>query len=233
MNRITHINTDKVYGATTLKVVSHPEKNNMALHVCQNPKDVMMNRMELSKELNMPLNLWCLPWQKHTANIQRVYKKDRKKGAYDKDTSIMNVDGLYTTDPGVLIGVFTADCVGLLLIDETTPCIATIHSGWKGTVQEITSKAVKELIDNKLMHPDQIKAYFSPSILFDSLEVGMEVVEQLKSLPFDIEPFVRYMPDKKAYIDNQGLNIQMLLNAGIKQENIYPSALDTKQELDS
>ncbi|MCF0107291.1 MAG: laccase domain-containing protein [Holdemanella sp.] len=232
MNKIIHIDSNCIFGATTLKVLSNPEKNNTALHVCINPDDVMINRKTLSKDINVPLENWCLPWQKHTANLCQVYKKDRKRGAFDKDTSIMNVDGLYTTDRNVLIGVFTADCVGLLLVDETTPCIATIHSGWKGTVQAITMKGVNELIEKGLMHPESIKAYFSPSILFDSLEVGMEVVEQVKTLPFDVEPFIRYMPNEKAYIDNQGLNIQMLRNAGVLEENIFPSTLDTKKELE-
>lgn len=231
MKKIVHINTDKVYGAVTLKDNNAPEKNNTALHVCINPQEVMENRIKLSKD-TLPLDNWCLPWQKHTANAIQVFKSDVGKGATDKETSIMNVDAIYTTDKEVLIGVFTADCVGILLIDETTPCICCIHSGWKGTAQAITDKTVKELIHKNLIHPETTKAYFSPSILFDSLEVGMEVVDQIHQLDFDTEPFIRYMPNEKAYIDNQGLNIQMLLNNNFKKDNIYPSNLDTKKELD-
>lgn len=227
MNKIVHINTNRVFGATTLKEITAPEFNNTALHVCINPREVMKNRVELEKE-TIALDNWALPWQKHTANIYRVTADDKGKGAFDKDTSIMEVDAVYTTEPNTLIGVFTADCVGILLVDETTPCIATIHSGWKGTVQAITDKCVKELLEQNLINPKTTKAYFSPSILFDSLEVGMEVVEQIKQLPFDVEPFIRYMPNEKAYIDNQGLNIQMLKNNGIT--HIYPSLLDTKKE---
>lgn len=227
MNKIEHINTKRVYGATTLKNIESPEFNNIALHVCINPREVMKNRKELEEE-TISLENWTLPWQKHTANIYRVTAEDKGKGAFEKETSIMEVDAVYTTEPNTLIGVFTADCIGLLLVDETTPCIATIHSGWKGTVQAITDKCVKELLEKGLIHPNTTKAYFSPSILFDSLEVGMEVVEQIKQLPFDVEPFIRYMPNEKAYIDNQGINIQMLKNNGI--HNIYPSHLDTKKE---
>ena len=36
--------------------------------------------------------------------------------------------------------------------------------------------------------------------LFDSLEVGMEVIDQIKQLNFDVEPFIRYMPNQKAFI---------------------------------
>lgn len=226
MDKLIHINNDQVYAATTMKVLDFPEHNNMALHVCQNPKDIMINRTRISEELNMPLEHWALPWQKHTANIARVTKEDQGKGSVDKDTSIMNVDAVYTTEKETLIGVFTADCVGLVLYDPTTPCIATIHSGWKGTVQAITYKCAKELINQGLIHPETTQAFFSPSILFDSLEVGMEVVDMLKENHIDMTDCVRYMPNNKAYIDNQGMNIRMLNQLGITQ--IKPSTYDTK-----
>lgn len=57
----------------------------------------MINRYQLSQELNQPLSNWALPWQKHTANIYEVTQKDKQKGA-DKDTSIMNVDAVYTCE---------------------------------------------------------------------------------------------------------------------------------------
>ncbi|MDD7282182.1 polyphenol oxidase family protein [Floccifex sp.] len=229
MNKIIHLNTN-IYGATTLKDIKAPEQNNMALHVCLNSEDVMKNRKELEKE-TLPLENWVLPWQKHTANVQRVSICDHGKGAYTKEDSILNVDALYTTEPNTLIGVFTADCVGVLVVDETTPCVCVIHSGWKGTAQGIVDKVVKELISKDLLHPQFTKAYFSPSILFDSLEVGMEVIDLIHNLDFDVEPFIRYMPHQKAYLDNQGLCIQMLKNNGITQ--IVPSTMDTKKEIET
>lgn len=232
-NKIIHINDDIVFGATTLKDNSLPEKNNMALHVCINPKDIMLNRKRLSKELNLSLDNWALPWQKHTNNMARVTLEDKGKGAFDKDTSIMNVDAVYTTEPNILIGVFTADCLGILVVDETTPCLCAIHSGWKGTTLEITSKCINELIYKELIHPASCHVYFSPSIQYDSLEVGMEVVDEIKKIHIDTKPFIRYMPNNKAYIDNQGINIEMCKQLGIPQSQIHPSPYDTKKELDT
>ena len=233
MNKIIHINNEKAFGCTTLKDKSLPEQNNTALHVCINPEEVMKNRVRLSKELKMPLENWALPWQKHTNNMARITSADKSKGAFDKDTSIMNVDAVYTTESNILIGVFTADCLGILVIDETTPCLLAIHSGWKGTTLEITSKCIQELIDKNLLHPQSTKVYFSPSIQYDSLEVGMEVVEQMKKIKTDTTPFIRYMPNDKAYIDNQGINVQMCKDLSIPEENIFPSKYDTKKELDT
>ena len=81
MKQITYVNNSIVFGATTLKDTSVPENNNMALHVCLDQKKVMINRYQLSQELNQPLSNWALPWQKHTANIYEVTQKDKQKGA--------------------------------------------------------------------------------------------------------------------------------------------------------
>ena len=232
-NKIIHIHDEKVFGATTLKDCSLPEKNNMALHVCMNPEDVMINRKNMANELNMPLENWALPWQKHTNNAYQVTSKDKGKGAFDKDTSIMNVDAVYTTEPNILIGVFTADCLGILVVDETTPCICAIHSGWKGTTLEITKKTLQELLKKQLIHPETTHVYFSPSIQYDSLEVGMEVVDMMKQISMDTTPFIRYAPNNKAYIDNQGINIEMCKELGIPDKNIHPNSYDTKKEMDT
>lgn len=232
MKQIEWINTN-IYGAVTLKDTTAPEQNNMALHVCIDPEQVMKNRTQLSEMIHLPLKQWVLPWQKHTANIVQAKKEDAGKGATDKNTSLMNADAIYTKEPNILIGVFTADCVGILLCDETTPCICAIHSGWKGTAQAITYHTVHQLIEQNDLNPESTKAYFSPSILKDSLEVGMEVVKQIEAMGneihLDTSPFIRKVSNEKAYIDNQGLNIAMLEMLGIHQ--IFPSLLDTKKEL--
>ena len=92
---------------------------------------------------------------------------------------------------------------------------------------------MSELIEKDLIHPESCHIYFSPSIQFDSLEVGMEVVEQMKQISIDTTPFVRYMPNEKAYIDNQGINIEMCKELGIPAKNIHPSKYDTKKEFDT
>ena len=227
MNKIIYQNDDRIYAATTMRDITCPEANNMALHVCKDPEAILQNRKQLEKE-TISLDHWALPWQKHTNKSYRITQADWSRGAYTKESSIMGVDAVYTTEPQTLIGVFTADCVGLLLIDETTPCICAIHSGWKGTVQAITDKTVHQLLDEHLLHPESTRAYFSPSLQFETLEVGLEVVDQLKENHIDMDGCIQYMPNHKAYIDNQGMNIKMLEKYGIT--HIYPSTYDTKPD---
>lgn len=212
-----------------MKDRTKPDQNNMALHVCNDPQGVLENRRQLEKE-TLPLDRWALAWQKHTDQFYHVTHEDIGKGAFDKHTSILNVDALYTTEPEILIGVFTADCLGILVYDPTTPCVCTIHSGWKGTVQKITDKTVSHLIQKQLLHPQTTQVYFGPSLQFDSLEIGQDVIEQIQTIDMDTEPFLKQISDDKALFDNQGLNIQMLKDLKIPLENIHPSSYDTLKD---
>ena len=212
-----------------MKDRTKPDQNNMALHVCNDPQGVLENRRQLEKE-TLPLDRWALAWQKHTDQFYHVTHKDIGKGAFDKHTSILNVDALYTTEPEILIGVFTADCLGILVYDPTTPCVCTIHSGWKGTVQKITDKTVSHLIQKQLLHPQTTQVYFGPSLQFDSLEIGQDVIEQIQTIDMDTAPFLKQISDDKALFDNQGLNIQMLKDLKIPLENIHPSSYDTLKD---
>lgn len=218
----------KINGGTTMRDTTLPECGNTALHVCINSSDVMKNRESLALE-SLPLSCWALPWQKHTANYYRVTADDVGKGSLSASTSIMSVDAVYTTCPSTLIGVFTADCCGILLVDPVTPLVCCIHSGWKGTAQAITYKTVSHLIESGLIDPVRCEVWFAPSIQQSSLEVGMEVIEAMEplhSLGIDVSSYYYTKPNKKAQLDNQGLNAAMLQKLGI--QNIHLSDVDTK-----
>lgn len=232
LNR-TEIHTKKIIGGTTMRDICQPENNNMALHVCQNPEMIKINRKALSNE-TISLNRWVLPWQKHTANIVRVTGADAGKGAFDASDSILSTDGLYTTEPDLLIGVFTADCLGILIADDTTPCVAVVHSGWKGTVQHILYQMMQTLLENDLITPQSVQIFFSPSIQQKSFEIGPEVKEQLlaagEQIGLDFHPYIisEENGSDRSYADHQGMNIAVLRSFGIPEENIHPSLLDTK-----
>lgn len=242
MNRYTegmsekHVNClafarKNVQARMTLQTHGAPEAGNTALHVCQNPKSVMENRLVLARQ-TLPLDHWVLPWQKHTANIARVHQSDWKKGAFEAESSIMETDGLYTTDPDTLIGVFTADCLGILFLDETLPLAGAVHSGWKGTVQAIVLRMIEALQQDGLFSAETLHVYFSPSLMPSSLEVGPEVVSQIEEMALrehlDLEGCITPGQGDRSYLDNQVINVRMLEACGIPSDHIHQSNLDTK-----
>lgn len=212
-------NNDLIAG-TTLRHLSYPDQNNLALHVGGNIRNVINNRKQLCNDLSITLQQWVFLQQTHSDHIYEAMKKDQGKGTLSYSDGIENCDSIYTKEKNLAIGVFTADCVPLLLYDPNIPLICAIHSGWQGTVKEITTKTLQHLINKEHVNPVDLHAYIGPAINYESLEVGLEVVEKVKQMHFDTKNFIKYKNGNKAFIDNKGLNKQMLLNAGVLEKNI-------------
>lgn len=212
------------------------QQGNLALHISDQPQEVLANRRALA-EKTLPLERWVLASQKHTDQVIRVSAEDAGKGALEQSSAPGPADALWTTEPRLLLGVFTADCIGLILTDPSVPSLAVIHSGWRGTAQAIVLRTVQAMKKQGLLHPEQAQAWFSPSLLASSLEVGQEVVQAMEEMAarenLDTTDCVLPHPDPdKAYIDNQKLCVRMLEKEGFLPENIHESRIDTKTDPD-
>jgi YfiH family protein len=85
-------------------------------------------------------------------------------------------DAIITNEKNVIVGVFTADCVPIILIDEENGVIAAIHSGWKGTFESITLKTIEKMKYEFSTNAMNVKAYIGPHIR----QCCYEVSEDLK-----------------------------------------------------
>lgn len=95
----------------------------------------------------------------------------------EKENEVIETEGdaLITNVRNSIIGVFTADCVPIILVDENKGVIAAIHSGWKGTYKSITKKTIDKLIKEYKVDPKDIKAYIGPHIRKCCYEVSEEL----------------------------------------------------------
>lgn len=230
MSYMDWYSVEEIYAGTTLRDKDYKEENNLALHTCQDEKAVIENRKLLMKELNHNLDLCVFADQTHSCNIHKVIKEDIGAGAYSVKDAIADCDALYTKEKNVLLGVFTADCVPILIYDKGQGIIAAIHAGWKGTVQEITKKMLDILIYEEDCDPNELYAYIGPAIDFFSFEVGEDVIKQVKAMSFDTTPFIIPKENGKYLLDNKRLNMQMLLDAKIPDTHIFMHNADTYEE---
>ncbi len=83
-------------------------------------------------------------------------------------------DGLWTRVPGLGLGVLTADCVPLLLVDPDGGRVAAVHSGWKGTLQRIAQVAVEALVGQGA-RAERLLAATGPCIRPCCYQVGAEL----------------------------------------------------------
>ena len=164
--------------------------------------------------------------QTHTTNVLAVNEKYCGMGVV-RERSFDDVDGFVTNRPGVALVTSYADCVPVFLADPVQKSIGLVHSGWRGTVNNIAKVAVDKMVSLYNSHPENIVAFIGPSICRNCYEVGTDVAEQFaqeyKDNVFDgilypVKPDAEY--GEKFRLDLHRANVVNLLGAGIKEENI-------------
>lgn len=126
-------------------------------------------------------------------------------------------DAIITKEKNTIIGVFTADCVPIILIDEENEVIAAIHSGWKGTFESITLKTIEKMKNEFKIDTTNIKAYIGPHIRGCCYEVS----EELKDKFINEKNSIR----EDELFNGKNLNLEAciiddLKRAGVKESNI-------------
>jgi YfiH family protein len=165
-------------------------------------------------------------------------------------------DGLITTAPGLLLGIQTADCLPIILVDPKRHAVGAFHAGWRGTLKRIVEKGVGEMRRHFGTRPRDIKAAIGPGIHGCCYQVGVEVREQFESqfayaakLFHEVEErdpvrekypmlFLTARPPghsvlpKKIFLDLVEANRQQLLDVGVPAKSIEASSLCTNCRTD-
>jgi polyphenol oxidase len=157
-------------------------------------------------------------------------------------------DACVTNQSGLLLGVQTADCVPILLVDPRKRAVAAVHAGWRGTLQRVVTKAIGKMQMEFAVKPADLLAALGPAIGGCCYEVGAEVasaflaqfpdaVEWFNELRTGDEPnplqWLSMMPPghqpppKSVRLDLRKANRAQLLAAGLLAKNIFVSDLCT------
>jgi len=165
--------------------------------------------------------------QTHEDNIRVVSIADLGKGI-SVPNDIKNTDGLMTNIPGIPLITFYADCVPLFFLDKENKAIAVVHSGWKGTVQKIGVKTIRQMTEVYGTKPEDCLAGIGPSIGPECFEVGQEVADQFTE-SFGTRPhIIKPLGNGKYMVDLWAANKLMLMEMGVPENNITISGLCTK-----
>ena len=176
-------------------------------------KHVLQCREQLCAMLGVERDCLIIPRQTHSLNVAVI-----DRDPFDL-SRLENIDALVTTLPNVAIAVNTADCVPLVLVDEEVGVIAVAHSGWKGTVGQIASKTVAQMIACGA-DVSRIKVAMGPCICGDCFEVGDEVVAQFVKNGFDTPQIILNGYGERRHVDLPQACRKLLLEAGVLDENI-------------
>jgi len=220
MTTTIYINNEKFTAGMTLKDEAQLENNNMALHACENTNHVIENRKKLAATLHFQLDHFVCANQTHSANFHRVTLADKGRGANRIETAISNTDALYTYEPNLLLCSFTADCVPVIFYNEVNGLIGVIHSGWQGTVKEITLKVFEHLIQVEQCNPSDVHVQIGAALSQEKFEVDEDVYVKFNGLGY-ADDFIYYNDQTRKYhIDNQQTVKKQCEMAGIPVSQI-------------
>jgi YfiH family protein len=100
----------------------------------------------------------------------------------DRSSSLgCKADGLMTDEPGVLLGIQTADCIPVLVADRKRRVVAAFHAGWRGTVKRIVESGVGRMRLRYGSRPEDLMAAIGPGIGPCCYSVGEETRSEFES----------------------------------------------------
>ena len=190
---------------------------------------VKENFLRFTEAIGVEGDSLVLSDQIHATEIRRVDLGDRGKG-YDRPSDIIGVDGLITNEPGLTLTTFYADCVPLFFLDPVNKAIGLSHAGWRGTVNGIGPKTVREMTKAFGTNPSDLLVGIAPSIGPCCYEVTEDVIMvfEKKTNRVIIDKIVQRVDQTHYMLDLWEGNKQLLMGAGVDETNIVLTDLCTK-----
>ncbi len=162
--------------------------------------------------------------QIHSGAVHRVGHADASGEA------VLHGDGLMTDEPGIVLGIQTADCVPVLVADRRRGVVAAFHAGWRGTLKRIVEVGISRMREEFGSAPADLSAAIGPSIRQCCYNVGDEVQQQFrKEFPYAEELF---SGELKTYLDLAEANRRQLSAAGLNEAAIEVVSLCTSCRTD-
>lgn len=132
-------------------------------------------------------------------------------------------DGIVSSVKDVAVGVFTADCVPIILINKEKGVFSAVHSGWKGTIKGIVKDALRKMEKDYGCDNKNTLAIIGPHNRVCCYEVSEELKER-----FVYETKIQ----EEKIFKGRNLNLEEIIildlkNSGVEENNIYSLPLCT------
>jgi len=124
----------------------------------------------------------------------------------------------------LLLGVVTADCAPVLLVDTEAGVVGAVHAGWRGAIAGVTDQAIAAMISLGAS-VERIAAAVGPCIGRASYEVDHDFAERLLAVDAGNDRFLSDGPAGRPHFDLEGYVVARLAAAGVRR--IEATGLDT------
>lgn len=167
------------------------------------------NRAEAANQLNLaPSHLVSL-YQVHSPTVVVV------REPWTAETAVQG-DGMVTNQPGIGLGVLTADCAPIIFAAKGVSAVGIAHAGWKGALAGITS-SMMEAMEQLGAKRSSLVAVIGPTISKRAYEVGSEYRERFVAAEAKNATFFTSGNNEKYYFDLPGYLLDRIQREGIAE----------------
>lgn len=135
-------------------------------------------------------------------------------------------DALYTADTGQTITLPIADCVATVVYDPIAGMLGLLHLGRHSSMAGLIESFVIEVADSVGSDPRDWYIWMSPSIR--SKHDRLDYFDP--PMADNWRDYTRVAKDGKLHIDTVGHNISRFVRAGVSQQHITVSPIDTYED---
>lgn len=189
-----------------------------------NPDAVVENKRRAANRMKVADDrLWTL-YQVHSANVITI------DGGVPSGGSGPAADGMATREPGIALGILTADCAPVLFSDPENGVIGAAHAGWKGALSGVMENTVTAM-ENLGADRTRIRAAIGPCIAQASYQVGEEFPSPFLAANPSASAF--FAPDSdpgKHRFDLRGFIASRLEQTGIADTEALPNDTYAEEE---
>ena len=171
-------------------------------------KIVLKNRLIAMKNLNLDQKKLILIKQTHSSKVIRI-----KESNLDQN---LEADGMITSLNNVVLGILTADCAPIIIYDDKNKLVCNLHSGWKGSLNNISQNAIK-LFNKYQIETKNLTAIVGPCLGVKNYEVDKNFQSKFIEKNIKYSKFFRYKNKKKSYFNLRALINYQLSELGLKK----------------
>ena len=136
----------------------------------------------------------------------------------------IQADGAWTSRPGQVAAVLSADCLPVVLADSGGRCVAVVHAGWRGMAAGVLEAGVDALP----VGAGDLRAWIGPGISQPAYEVGPELRGAFVDRDKELAAYFISGRGDRFHADLKGLGRQLLVAAGVSR--IFDSGLCTASD---
>lgn len=133
-------------------------------------------------------------------------------------------DGWLTERPGVVLGVYVADCAPIYVWERSGKAVGVFHAGWRGLAKGMPARAVEAFREEFGIATEALEASVGPHIGACCYNVGPETAEQ-----FPPESLVKR--DGKTYLDLTQHALRALIAAGVRRPLAFGGCTSCDREI--